>query len=678
MLKLGVISLLCPNLYRKVWHHDTAQKHDKELGEETWYAMNPLSSNAEDLRATFAQREAEHADLEIAHMELEERYTRLQVDTNIAQILIRSPDTVMHLEWDNEDFLRQTSLVLELARHVRIGKLHRLQSHRALVRLHDDKSRAQETLVLRENVLAVLERRMVEAESFSLLTREHSFKLQCTVHKSKLPESMIAKTSLGGCSLRTLGPFTCTSPTLSLLQNTRVGTSSRGPDTRFQTTLRNPTVVAANELRGMRHELKLALLGKEIAGKHAIALARAVELNKQRSHLPHNPSTIHFIAKCETDELRQAQHYAALIADRDISLSVVRLASSAECSVGNHTRASAHALTLDARVDLVREQLQRSATATVTSLKAVIAEKNRALERANFKLAKLQKFHGEAAADMCLTQSRFAEHDGALTKLRCVVNQTSARTRDVEDDATRSISIKIVGQISAENAKLRQSIATLEAHLRAARAARVRSEATCREAFREIKAQKHDLATLANRLHVHEATRQCVSNFTRGADEVQLRGSLEKQNYLNLRTTLESCRKLKAAFARTQEQTANTAAKTKELLQDDTVCILRRQMAELRQHLGIALGDALYSRQTLYSMRSRHAGHKRRYCSLCRELEVISYTSTLAETRALQLDNRLRQLRHIVREICRPASTASISPESQEVQLTEKLECLAT
>jgi len=641
LLKLGVVSAglahvldlsACTGFQEDSHFH--VQMHETMDGQvhETVDALGHVG----DLGAALARREAELADLELAHQLLEERYRRLQVDSNTFQTALPSSCTAVPSETHCEGALLETtqsaSQLLELTRHLRIEKLHKLQCQRAVAKLQGCKSRVDVALAARESLLATHERREIEMESLALIRNETPYENPCAVQNSMLP----ACSRVGPSSTKKFD-------VASHVDAADLRVSHQCDTSRRSCRLSSNTCTPSAQLD--RESFILSVVVSELESvREELRLSQNMNIFREPSVPEHGADTLGQAR--HSDTLGQARHYVSASA-----LVPTTLQSVLTCS---QTADKSSVLSVQTSL-FEKRMLQKSAT--LSSLKAVIANRSDELAHVEFKLAKLHSSHREETVAGHLdingnAECAFTEHEAAITQLRRVVDHMSKCTAS---EPSAAAPIRIALRVATQNCSLRQSNSALEAYLRVAVAARRRSEADCREAFREIDAQKRDLTLFANHLQAYENSnaRRRLPNYTKHA-ELQSRVSSEK-SHAKAHTLLETCRKLKEVLvARHHEMIESGAecAASNQPSPDAAVCTLRCHVKELRRHLGVTAVDAQICREKLTILLSQHRDQQRRYSSICSEVEVLSYAVARMEAKAHQLDTVLDRLRQVSHSVC--------------------------
>ncbi|GMH51677.1 hypothetical protein TrST_g11013 [Triparma strigata] len=258
------------------------------------------------------------------------------------------------------------------------------------------------------------------------------------------------------------------------------------------------------------------------------------------------------------------------------------------------------------------QQMAEAAHTTITSLKRLIEEKNRIIEKYKRKLADSKELsRRENASDRAeverLTDKLFSENEDAIGKLRTAVMRLERGGEGSIGGFNGGGDFKggLVAQVEEAAlliAEKDESIHQLELKLRTAEAARERAEARCGGSLEEMERMKSDMVTLAAQLQeseerVLEAMEDRTAAKKIGELQAQLRSKETKMT--NLRQAVV---RLKQAFMESEEARAASdiaARHGRHEAEGNAKDLLKDEVQDMRSQLSSLIEEMAGAKQAL-------------------------------------------------------------------------------
>ncbi|KAJ1447484.1 hypothetical protein M885DRAFT_189709 [Pelagophyceae sp. CCMP2097] len=582
----------------------------RHLGREIFALQNQARGRESELAASEAAREV-----------LEDRASGLELERDAATQLLNDLLAAQGLGATGTGSTSRNlaagqaaKRILVLSEEVKSVKLQNIVEKRELVSLRDSNRRLQASVAASEDALATADRARVEAEAKALLHVGNAFSPEggdeCFGSKKPLlgvdPRALAALALQLGMGSAELGTGRSIQGTSAALANVRLDEASERANAAHKGALE-----LANDVREARQLASCAKQGEEEALRNAALLARAVDYYERTS------------GESAQDAVPGLAAAKAFLKQRGVA---------GGATLSPRTRPAQR----DAFDRNDQSRLQAIATQTIASLKALVAEKNRALALAESRLEEgREAFRREAVADRAeierLTEKVYREHEDAIDQLRgaaATIARADANAGGQEDGG--GILSRRLEQVASELREQRHLNGDLE---------RQRAELRCAEFMREIDLQKSDLVALAAQLHAAEERRLRLVEDKSGRQEVRrLQASLHDKE-AKLRGFREALIKLKNEFVSAEESNAVAMVAHKE----DTIARDDSALDALRESVQ-ALKAQLKARAERDKLKGQHA-------RLRGEVDALSGTAKEAEGRARELDDALSRARKECREL---------------------------
>mmetsp|Transcript_4989 Transcript_4989/g.17572 ORF Transcript_4989/g.17572 Transcript_4989/m.17572 type:complete len:1787 (+) Transcript_4989:187-5547(+) len=369
----------------------------RHLGREIFALQNQARGRESELAASEAAREV-----------LEDRASGLELERDAATQLLNDLLAAQGLGATGTGSTSRNlaagqaaKRILVLSEEVKSVKLQNIVEKRELVSLRDSNRRLQASVAASEDALATADRARVEAEAKALLHVGNAFSPEggdeCFGSKKPLlgvdPRALAALALQLGMGSAELGTGRSIQGTSAALANVRLDEASERANAAHKGALE-----LANDVREARQLASCAKQGEEEALRNAALLARAVDYYERTS------------GESAQDAVPGLAAAKAFLKQRGVA---------GGATLSPRTRPAQR----DAFDRNDQSRLQAIATQTIASLKALVAEKNRALALAESRLEEgREAFRREAVADRAeierLTEKVYREHEDAIDQLR--------------------------------------------------------------------------------------------------------------------------------------------------------------------------------------------------------------------------------------------------------------------
>jgi chromosome segregation ATPase len=523
-----------------------------------------LSAKVAEMSAASDLREEELQNSEDMRRRLESQVAEVQTEKEVLEQLVADLQDASSADTNKTIMAKR---LIGLSEEVRSNKLGALQARRAVQSLKEEKRHLEGVVARHEDTISDLEEAKAEAETKNLLAIDNN-QIAANVPDAK---DMLSNTPGDIKLLMQMTPAKPGNDTTLRIDTTQVGGGSVGPVTLDE----DDTLGVAQEFDDARARRIRAQLDE---CKGLLKMAHQAERDA-------NETAAEYQRRCEA--LQRDVEFFKAQAPVDRAPSPAGGASSG----GGNSRDAA--------------KMAEAAHTTISSLKQLIEEKNRVIEKYKRKLADSKEITRRAAtADRAeverLTDKLFSENEDAIGKLRTAVSRLerggegSIGGSNVAGDFKGGL-IAQVEEAALLISEKDESIHSLELKLRTAEAARERAEARCGGALEEMERMKSDMITLAAQLQESEErvleAMEDRSAATKIADlQNQLRNKETKMAQLR-----QAVVRLKQAFMESEEARAaneittrhgrhESESNAKEMLKDE-VSDMREQLSSLIEEM---------------------------------------------------------------------------------------------
>jgi hypothetical protein len=455
--------------------------------------VDELASQAEDAVSRAAQSEAEC------------RLMKDKVDCLSAERAILERTTV-----DLEALLKGKSKqqaiaarLIALSEDIRVSKIANLQQRRQIQVLREEKRHLHSVISNIEADVMELEESKVESETKHILYDIHDktglgSSAEEAFASRLLNFSQLKKEDHTDSAVRSMPPPQTGAP--------RAAVGDKADHLGSKLTLDIDAITGGEE------PTSITLTSDELYRKLKAANDSASEARREASEVKlKNGSLINQIASLEShlqEKDGQIQYYEHVLNDEGLPGVMLRNPSN---------RARAHSSLQQPASRMMRdeqEQLQEAASATIGSLRSLLEEKNRIIDKYREKVERMQqtthsKSRAERRADDLLERMALDESEEARAKRSgSVTRMDSQGGTQSEDGAARIHRQQLLTQIEqadsiiAEKSRL---VNQLEQKLLAESNQRERAEARCGESIQEMEAMKEDMITLVQQLQESQA-----------------------------------------------------------------------------------------------------------------------------------------------------------------------------
>lgn len=455
--------------------------------------VDELASQAEDAVSRAAQSEAEC------------RLMKDKVDCLSAERAILERTTV-----DLEALLKGKSKqqaiaarLIALSEDIRVSKIANLQQRRQIQVLREEKRHLHSVISNIEADVMELEESKVESETKHILYDIHDktglgSSAEEAFASRLLNFSQLKKEDHTDSAVRSMPPPQTGAP--------RAAAGDKADHLGSKLTLDIDAITGGEE------PTSITLTSDELYRKLKAANDSASEARREASEVKlKNGSLINQIASLEShlqEKDGQIQYYEHVLNDEGLPGVMLRNPSN---------RARAHSSLQQPASRMMRdeqEQLQEAASATIGSLRSLLEEKNRIIDKYREKVERMQqtthsKSRAERRADDLLERMALDESEEARAKRSSSVTRMDSQGgMQSEDGAARIHRQQLLTQIEqadsiiAEKSRL---VNQLEQKLLAESNQRERAEARCGESIQEMEAMKEDMITLVQQLQESQA-----------------------------------------------------------------------------------------------------------------------------------------------------------------------------
>jgi len=550
-----------------------------------------------DLERSVEQREVELRASELA---------REQLETNIEHLELQQRQSSKHKKTGGDVLIEEVATL----------KLQSLQDRRRILSLQQSRQQAEAMLASHEAMLSIADRARVEAETCVLLGVPTQ------------PDETLAWVQQS--HMRALGALRST----LALEDSAAENTPNLDELRATEKSNRSAIELGDELRKAQKAEADANDQRQTAIHHACELGRALDYYEESS----------------TGIPPDYSNYPALMKARDFV---------------SKESMHKHGLSVYERGDLSRgcssqkRQLQQTASATISSLKALLEEKTRALEKAYSALQDLrqnsQQELGLGWTDRTVaTEKSHQQHANTICQLR---NTTTAinNMRNTTTAAARPVDVS--GQrLSAELEQLYAANQKLERKLKMSSLARERAESNCAQAIREGEAQKADLIAVAKQLQDAEDKRVNFEDKSNQMEVTRLK-KLSAEKDARLRGLKESLLKLKTQFVISEQANSFKCTRRKYVATDVSGSDgqisknLETEVSLLTQELRCIRTEAKATRRELDATRSQRDKYKLQFDDILIQVDRLRSDSRISESRCRKLDDSLMKTRRECRDL---------------------------
>jgi len=262
-------------------------------------------------------------------------------------------------------------------------------------------------------------------------------------------------------------------------------------------------------------------------------------------------------------------------------------------------------------------KMAEAAHATILSLKQLLAEKNRVIERYKRKLADSKELsRRETAADRAeverLTDKLYSENADAIEKLRNAVTKLERGGEGSIGGGAFGGDFKggLVAQVEEAAALIGEkddSLRQLELKLRTAEAARERAEARCGGALEEMERMKDDMVTLAAQLQdSEERVLEAMEDRSASKKIVELQNQLRSKE-AKMSQLRQAVVRLKQAFMESEEARAAgeiSARHNRVEGEGEAKELLKEEVSDMRSQLSSLIEEMAGAKQALSDAKS--------------------------------------------------------------------------
>mmetsp|Transcript_24982 Transcript_24982/g.99254 ORF Transcript_24982/g.99254 Transcript_24982/m.99254 type:complete len:1541 (-) Transcript_24982:988-5610(-) len=555
--------------------------------------------------------------------------------------------------------------MLALLDEVKLLKLRALRDYHEIATLHDAKRSVETALATTTDYLAASERARLDADSRGLLfraTASHASAIPLLqdrrhfVRHILMNNDIVAKSS---SVLRTAADSAV-----------RIECSGVRVDPTAVNVYKSVDLVGvhaskamaqlATDLQRLRSELRYAHAATDEAVIHVLALAEGVSYYEQVLHegCRYDDGSMKrgVSMDCPVGGLLEARLYAerklhcgnwednAFIKTKTpVLLKASQLSGGQQLPLKSRHRG---------------DSLKHVATTTISSLQALVAEKNHELAQAQTKLARARSGARHNAQAECARIGHLAdklhhEHNIVTTRLRGVLQavETKARTNTLEDAAPLLRGLR--GMLT-DTQMLHEENWALEEKLRTANSARVLAETRYTKVVREVSSQRSDLIALAVRVsrlekqHADTASLPYLRSLWGGARSLgvgEVQGNLSRREH-EFQALREALMKLKADFVRSQEHAQVTDDSSKRVVVAENTFPLSRIRTYGKHQINTLHADARASRRDTANAHVKRVEYRQKLRLMSEEISILASTAKAAEARANELDCVLTWLRN--------------------------------